>query len=81
MTFIGRVKRDYRIIKENLKTRVVWRFYLYWLLAGLEPKFPGPDYIWIKTSLAITKVQYGTIHVVSSVALLLAVVIYQNFWK
>jgi hypothetical protein len=43
-TFLSRVKHDYMIIKENLKTKVVFRYYLFWLLYGMVPTFSGMDY-------------------------------------
>ena len=53
-TFCERVKRDFKIVKENFKTTVVWRFYLYWLLVGLEPSFSGVSYYWMKDVYKIT---------------------------
>jgi len=47
-TFKQRVISDFYIIKDNLKTEVVWRYYLYYLLAGLEPSFGGISYFWVK---------------------------------
>lgn len=53
---MARIKRDYYIIKNHLKTSVAKRYYLYWILAGLEPSFGGIGYIWIKTVLKLTAV-------------------------
>lgn len=55
-TFVTRIKADYKIIKENLKTKVVWHYYLYWLLAGLEPTFGTIGYFWLKEVYQITQV-------------------------
>ena len=55
-TFTGRCKSDYQIIKENMKTPVVYRFYLFWVLVGLIPMFTGMDYYWMKDVYKITQV-------------------------
>lgn len=42
------MKADFKIIKDNFKMKVVWRYYLYWILAGLEPSFGGLSYYQLK---------------------------------
>jgi hypothetical protein len=64
-----------------MKTRVVWRYYLFWLLKGLEPSFYGLSYYFIKQECEITQVEYGVINVIGSSTLLSGVLIYQVFLR
>ena len=75
-TFKERIKKDYEIIRDNMKTRVVWRYYLFWLLKGLEPSFFGLSYYFIKQECEITQVEYGVINIIGSSTLLSGVLIY-----
>ena len=80
-TFSGRCKSDYQIIKENMKTPVVYRFYLFWVLVGLIPSFSGMDYYWMKDVYKITQVQYGTLNIVASFSMIAGTYIYQRYLK
>ena len=44
MGFFQRVKHDYLVIKETLKTKVVRHYIIFWLSVGIAPGFPGIDY-------------------------------------
>jgi hypothetical protein len=56
MGFIERCKHDFIIIKECLKHKTVWRYYLFWLLAGICPTFTGYQYYYLKDVYQISQV-------------------------
>jgi len=80
-TLLGRLKSDYKIIKENLKTRCVYRYYLYWILAGFIPQFGTFNYYLVKDVYKITQIQYGILIIIGTGAMLLGVALYQLKFK
>ena len=80
-TFLERVKKDYKLIKENMKVPVVWRYYLFWLLRGLKPQFAGLDFIQIKTVYNIDDLQYGAISFYTSMSTMIGIAVYHRFFK
>ena len=73
--------KDLTIIKNNLKSRVVWRFYLYWFLHGLEPLFSGFSYYFMMDVYKLDSVQYGSLITISSFTMLAGVLIYNQWLK
>lgn len=55
-TLLGRLKTDYRIIRDNLRTPCVYRYYLYWILAGLIPQFGTFNYYLVKDVYKISQI-------------------------
>jgi MFS family permease len=55
-TFWQRCKKDFNIVKDNLKEKCVWKYYLFFVINGLKPKFEGMQYILMKEVYQITQV-------------------------
>ena len=81
ITWWARVKSDYKIIKENLKIKVVYRYYIYWLLASICPSFVQINYYLLKDVYAITSIQYGVIYIFGTIAMFIGVTLYQLWFK
>lgn len=64
-----------------MKSRVVWRFYLYWFFHGLEPIFGGFSYFYMMDVYKLDSVQYGSLITLSSITMLAGVLIYNQFLK
>jgi len=60
--------------------KVVWQFYLYWLLVGIMPSFSGVSYFLIKDVYKISDLQYGILSVISTLSMLFGVAIYQMWF-
>jgi hypothetical protein len=76
--FFGRVKRDYKIIKEVMKIKVVWRFYLYWIVKGFWPSFSGPGYTLVRDVYKISDIQYGMLTTVLTISIMAG--IWMFYW-
>lgn len=80
-TFCGRIKADWKVIKENMKSKVVWRYYLFWVLRGLQPSFGSYQYFQFKEVYKLTQVEYGTLTTLGTISMLIGVWMYQKFFK
>jgi len=65
-SFCGRIKHDWQIIKKNLTSKIVYKYYLFWLISGFMPSFSGMDYYMIMDVYKITPIQYGYINVIGN---------------
>ena len=81
MTFCERVKKEFKIVKENLKVPIVFYYYLFWLVRGLKPSFSGADYIQWMEVYEISSLQLGLIVVVGSISSVVGVLLYTNIFS
>ena len=55
-TFCGRLKHDWSVIKKNLTSKIVYKYYLFWFISGFMPSFSGMDYYMIMDVYKITPI-------------------------
>ena len=73
--------QDLKIIKESFKMRAVWRYYLYWMLSGLKPKFQGLYFYQLRDVYGIDQGQYGQLGMIAAFSIVFGSITYQAFLK
>lgn len=68
-------------MKDNLKERCVWKYYLFFIINGLKPKFEGMNYILMKEVYKISQVQLGIIMVLAASSSLFGLILFQSKFK
>lgn len=64
-----------------MKIPALYRYYIYWLVAGLSPSFGTADYNQMKTVYEITVTQQGYLKIAGTFSLLTGIFMYQLFFK
>lgn len=80
-TFWGRIKSDFSIVRENMKTKVVWRYYLFWVLYGLKPTFNAYEYFQKKDVYHLDQKSIGFLTTLEVTSMVVGTLMYQRFFR
>lgn len=80
-TFFQRLKKDWIIIKNNIKHRPVYRYYLFFIFSGMKPKFEGMNYIMMKEVYKISQVEIGALILLAAILLFFSIILFQVYLK